>query len=111
MFVPSIDSPLCFQVVPTTYRFRNGTKVTTNQYSVTEHTRHVTPGSARGLPGIFFFYEVSPLHVEITEGYRKGWIAFFTSVCAIIGGVVTFMGIVDQFLFTRKENRRNSLLS
>jgi hypothetical protein len=46
------------------------------------------------LPGVFFFYEVSPLHVEITETYRKGWVAFFTSVCAVIGGVVSVMGMV-----------------
>jgi endoplasmic reticulum-Golgi intermediate compartment protein 3 len=64
-----------------------------------EHLRHVAPGSNRGLPGVFFFYEVSPLHVEIKEGYRKGWIAFLTSVCAIVGGVVTVMGLLDQLLF------------
>jgi hypothetical protein len=55
------------------------------------------------LPGVFFFYEVSPLHVEITETYRQGWVAFFTSVCAVIGGVVSVMGMVDQFLFAQKR--------
>jgi len=33
--------------------------------------------------------------VEITETYRKGWVAFFTSVCAVIGGVVSVMGMVS----------------
>lgn len=89
-----------FQIVPTTYRFFNGTLLHTNQYSVMEHLRHVDPGSNRGLPGVFFFYEVSPLHIYIEEGYNKGWIAFFTSVCAIVGGVVTVMGLLDQFLFS-----------
>ena len=51
------------------------------------------------LPGVFFFYEVSPLHVEIVESYRKGYVAFFTSVCAVVGGVVTVMGLMDQWLF------------
>lgn len=37
-----------FQVVPTRYRFLNGTTIQTNQYSVTEHLRHVNPGSGRG---------------------------------------------------------------
>jgi len=92
-----------FQVVPTTYHFLNGTTIQTNQYSVTEHLRHVDFGSMRGLPGVFFIYEVSPLHVKITESYRKGWIAFFTSVCAIVGGVVTLMGMVDQYLFRTKQ--------
>lgn len=88
--------------MPTRYVFLNGTAIQTNQYSVTEHLRHVNPGSNRGLPGVFFFYEVSPLHVEIVEGYRKGWVAFFTSVCAIVGGVVTTIGMIDQFLHSRR---------
>eukprot|EP01083_Nonionella_stella_P256292 878607_1 len=53
------------KIVPTVYKFLNGTTVETNQYSVTEHMRHVSPGSSRGLPGIFFYYEVIALHVEI----------------------------------------------
>lgn len=88
----------------------NGTTITTNQYNVMEHLRHVNPGSGRGLPGVFFFYEVSPLHVEIREGYRKGWVAFFTSVCAIIGGVVTTMGMLDQFLFQSSNGQEDKLL-
>lgn len=56
-----------------------------------------------GLPGVFFFYEISPLHVEIVEGYRKGYIAFFTSLCAIVGGVVTTMGLLDQVLYSRTQ--------
>ena len=88
----------------------NGTIIQTNQYSVTEHLRHVTPGSNRGLPGVFFFYEVSPLHVEIKEGYRQGWIAFFTSVCAIVGGVVTVMGMLDQFLFAKNKAHSGELI-
>jgi endoplasmic reticulum-Golgi intermediate compartment protein 3 len=92
-----------YQIVPTHYRYQNGTSILTNQYSVTEHLRHVNPGSGRGLPGVFFFYEISPLHVEIVEGYRKGYIAFFTSVCAIVGGVVTTFGLLDQLLYTQKN--------
>ena len=96
-------------MVPTLYRFLNGTTIQTNQYSVTEHLRHVNPGSGRGLPGVFFFYEVSPLHVEISEVYRKGWIAFFTSVCAIVGGVVTVMGMFDHFLFASTRDKTPNL--
>mmetsp|Transcript_21768 Transcript_21768/g.32260 ORF Transcript_21768/g.32260 Transcript_21768/m.32260 type:complete len:405 (-) Transcript_21768:106-1320(-) len=88
------------QIVPTEYRFLNGTKIQTNQYSVTEHMRHVSPGSNKGLPGVFFFYEVSPLHVEIQE-YRHGWIRFFTSVAAVVGGVFSTMSIMDMYVFSR----------
>lgn len=92
-----------FKIVPTHYQFQNGTSIMTNQYSVTEHLRHVNPGGGRGLPGVFFFYEISPLHVEIVEGYRKGYIAFFTSVCAIVGGVFTTFGLLDQLLYSQKK--------
>lgn len=88
------------QIVPTEYRFLNGTKIQTNQYSVTEHMRHVSPGSNKGLPGVFFFYEVSPLHVEIQE-YCHGWIRFFTSVAAVVGGVFSTMSIMDSYVFSR----------
>jgi endoplasmic reticulum-Golgi intermediate compartment protein 3 len=98
------------QIIPTRYRFLNGTTLITNQYSVSEHLRHVNPGSNRGFPGVFFVYEVSPLHVDITEEYRKGWIAFFTSVFAIVGGVVTVMGMIDQFLFSKKSSSRELAL-
>jgi len=87
------------QIVPTTYKYLDGRTIHTHQYSVTEHMRHVNPGSGRGLPGVFFFYEVSALHVVIEE-CRKGWIPFFTSVAAIVGGVVTIMGILDQALYS-----------
>jgi len=92
------------QVVPTLYRYLNGTQVQTNQFSVTEHQRHVHPGSNRGLPGVYFFYEVSPLHVEFEE-YRLGWIRFFTSVCAVVGGVFTVMSALDQCVYHQTHGK------
>lgn len=68
----------------------------------------MNPGGGRGLPGVFFFYEISPLHVEIVESFRKGYIAFFTSVCAIIGGVVTTMGMLDQYLYSMRNAEANN---
>ena len=90
------------QVVPTVFRFLNGTTIETFQYSVTEHTRHVDPGSNRGLPGVFFFYEVSALHVEFEE-YCRGWTHFFTGVCAAVGGAFTVMGMLDRLFFDWKR--------
>mmetsp|Transcript_17742 Transcript_17742/g.25041 ORF Transcript_17742/g.25041 Transcript_17742/m.25041 type:complete len:438 (+) Transcript_17742:165-1478(+) len=91
------------QVVPTTYKFLNGTIIQTNQYSVTEHMRHVSPGSNRGLPGVFFFYEVSPLHVDIEE-YRRGFVHFFTGVCSVIGGVYSLMSMADAYIFSKSSS-------
>ena len=87
-------------MVPTEYRHLDGTTIRSNQYSVTEHTRRVAPGSNRGLPGVFFFYEVSALHVQLEE-YREGWIRFLTSVCAIVGGVFTVGGMLDRFVHSK----------
>jgi hypothetical protein len=36
--------------------------------------------------GVWFFYEVSPVHVEFQER-RRGLLPFLTSVCAIVGGI------------------------
>eukprot|EP00529_Nitzschia_sp_RCC80_P024748 CAMPEP_0113481448 /NCGR_PEP_ID=MMETSP0014_2-20120614/22415_1 /TAXON_ID=2857 /ORGANISM="Nitzschia sp." /LENGTH=454 /DNA_ID=CAMNT_0000374947 /DNA_START=27 /DNA_END=1391 /DNA_ORIENTATION=- /assembly_acc=CAM_ASM_000159 len=96
-----------FKIVPTVYRYLNGTVIQSNQFSVTEHLRHVNPGSGRGLPGVFFFYEISPLHVEMVEGYRKGYVPFLTSFCCVLGGVVTTMGLLDQ-LIHNTQGRRGS---
>ena len=88
-------------VVPTKHVFLNGTSFETFQYSVTEHTRHVHPGSNRGLPGVFFFYEVSALHVEFEE-YVRGYSHFFTGVCAAVGGAFAVMQMLDRKLFDFK---------
>jgi hypothetical protein len=87
------------QVVPTEYNFlKNSRKLTTNQFSVTEHLRHVSPGSGRGLPGLYFYYEVSPLHVKYQET-RRGWLGLITSIACVCGGVFSFMQMVDSFIF------------
>jgi hypothetical protein len=96
------------QIVPTLYKYLNGTAVQTNQFSVTEHRRIVDPGTARGLPGVFFFYEISPLHVEFVEK-RLGWVRFFTSVCAVVGGVFTVMGMIDKWIYDKSKVSRKSL--
>ena len=82
------------QVVPTTYKFLSGRTVRSNQFSVTEHVRHVEPGSNRGMPGVFFFYEVSPLHVEHEET-RDGWMKWATELACVLGGIVGFMKFID----------------
>jgi endoplasmic reticulum-Golgi intermediate compartment protein 3 len=85
------------KVVPTRYQFADGREVQSNQYSVTEHMRHLAPGSGRGIPGLYFYYQVSPLHA-VFEEKRPSVFRFFTSACAIIGGCFTVMGIVDLIL-------------
>jgi endoplasmic reticulum-Golgi intermediate compartment protein 3 len=71
--------------------------IESNQYSVTEHLRHLSPGSGRGLPGLYFYYEVSPVQAIFTES-RGSLTRFLTSVCAIVGGSFVMMGLIDGLL-------------
>ncbi len=84
------------QVVPTKYRSADPgqPEIQSNQYSVTEHMSHLSPGSGRGLPGLYFHYEVSPIHA-VFEERRGGTLRFITSVCAILGGMFSLMRLVD----------------
>jgi len=98
------------KVVPTTYRYLNDEHepIVSNQYSVTEHLRHVTPGSDRGLPGVFFFYDISPIHAIFEERRRRGWSQFFTSIFAICGGLFVCLGFVNDLLHSATKRRRPS---
>ncbi len=53
----------------------------------------------RACAGVFFFYEFSPIRVKIAERSRS-FTHFLTSVCAIVGGVFTVMGMVDACVHT-----------
>ena len=90
------------KVVPTTYTFLDGTSLSTNQYSVTEHNHHVELASAapNGLPGFFVLYDMSPITVRFTE-VRKSFMHFLTNVCAIIGGVITVASVLDSIIYRR----------
>jgi hypothetical protein len=86
------------KVVPTSYLKYGETKeIESNQYAVTEHMRHVSPGTGRGLPGVYFYYELSPV-LAVFEETRGTFLRFLTSVCAILGGLFTVMGLVDKLL-------------
>jgi len=83
------------KLVPTTYRYLNGSEVNSNQFSVTEHMRQVSIGSQRGLPGVYFYYEVSAIQAKFEERC-PGHLRLLTSACAIIGGIFTVLGLVDS---------------
>ena len=97
------------KIVPTRYRGLNGREVESNQYAVTEHMRHLAPGSGRGLPGVYFYYELSPLQA-VYEERRRGLGQFLTGVCAVVGGVYTVMGLVDTLVNSFGKAFHRSLL-
>ena len=86
------------KIVPTTYISLDGSKVTTNQFSVTRHQKKSSGGQESILPGMFVSYELSPMMVRYTEKSRS-FLHFLTSVCAIIGGIFTVAGILDAFIY------------
>ncbi|KAJ4972320.1 hypothetical protein NE237_005419 [Protea cynaroides] len=84
-------------VVPTIYTNRKGRRINSNQFSVTEHFRSAD-GYPQSLPGVFFFYDFSPIKVAFTEE-KESLLHFLTNICAIVGGMFTVSGIVDAFIY------------
>lgn len=85
------------KVVPTLYTNIRGYTIQSNQFSVTEHYKSPEIGR-RSLPGVFFFYDLSPIKVTFTETHSS-FLHFMTNVCAIVGGIFTVAGIVDSFIY------------
>ncbi|XP_073032067.1 uncharacterized protein [Primulina eburnea] len=67
-------------------------------FSVTEHVKGAELGRLQALPGVFFFYDLSPIKVTFTETHVS-FLHFLTNVCAIVGGVFTVSGIIDSFVY------------
>ncbi|XP_022013047.1 endoplasmic reticulum-Golgi intermediate compartment protein 3 [Helianthus annuus] len=86
------------KVVPSVYTDVKGHNIQSNQFSVTEHFKGAEVGYLKTLPGVFFFYELSPIKVTFTEEHVS-FLHFLTNVCAIIGGVFTVSGILDSFIY------------
>jgi len=120
---PSIDDPknlipssemggmfmYYIKIVPTTYSHLTSITATqTNQYSVTEHYRVTSAKDGQGLPGVFFFYELSPIMVSISET-RQGLLHFLTQLCAILGGVFTIAGMVDRLVYSSLKHWEKKL--
>jgi len=84
------------RLVPTVFTNRWGEKMYTNQYSVSDTARDVKVrnGELTGLPGVFVVYNFSPFLMEKTER-TKPWSYIFTSMCAIIGGVISLASLVE----------------
>ncbi|CAN6899206.1 unnamed protein product [Brassica oleracea var. botrytis] len=53
------------KVVPTVYTDISGHTIQSNQFSVTEHVKSSEAGQLQSLPGVFFFYDLSPIKVSV----------------------------------------------
>ncbi|KAH8514643.1 hypothetical protein H0E87_007461 [Populus deltoides] len=86
------------KVVPTIYTDIRGRTVHSNQYSATEHFKKSELTPLDSLPGVYFFYDFSPIKVIFKEEHIS-FLHFMTSICAIIGGIFTIAGIIDSFIY------------
>lgn len=88
------------KIVPTEYETLGGSKRNAHQFSFTSHTRTVSQTNSVFFgnfphPGVFFKYDFSPIMVSFKEE-KSSFMAFLTSVCAIIGGVFTCAGLLTR---------------
>ncbi|KAI5287680.1 hypothetical protein KEM52_001469, partial [Ascosphaera acerosa] len=95
-----------------------GGPIETHQYSVTSHKRSVDGGDdaaeghrermhARGgMPGVFFYYDISPMKVVNREVRPKPLAGLLTGVCAVIGGSLTVAATVDRLLYEGADRVR-----
>lgn len=108
----SFDGTSIFQyyakIVPTQYCTLGGNVEVTNQYSVTMHETKLKLKEGYGIPGVYFFYEFSPLMVQISE-VRTPFFHFITNMCAIIGGVFTVTGLLDRVVYGTLKQFKNEM--
>ncbi len=96
------------KVVPTTFTSHTTSKsFATNQFSVTERATLLDPsaggsGGSAGIPSVFFIYDFSPFRVVVEER-RVPLTEFVVSLCAIVGGVLTVVGICHSVYYHGKR--------
>ena len=82
------------KVVPTSY-----TDVRGNNFNVHQFTANNNEVKAHMLiPTIFFRYDISPILVKIVQ-YKESTLHFLVQICAIVGGMFTVMGILDNLIY------------
>jgi len=88
-------------VIPTRYEEDGQESISSHQYSVTEHRRTVNPklkyedSSALGL---WVNYDFTPFEVKVSKSRKSLW-HFVTECCAILGGIFSFTGMLDNFSY------------
>ena len=69
------------------------------EYSVTEYKQLFDRPSffSRASPGVYFKYQLTPIRMT-KQQYRTGVLSYYTTLYAIIGGVITVAGIIQSLL-------------
>eukprot|EP01029_Cantina_marsupialis_P029113 TRINITY_DN779815_c0_g1_i1.p1 TRINITY_DN779815_c0_g1~~TRINITY_DN779815_c0_g1_i1.p1 ORF type:complete len:386 (-),score=99.74 TRINITY_DN779815_c0_g1_i1:166-1323(-) len=83
-------------VVPAQYIDTRGTVAEAARFSVTKHFRVLRKDDfVSTFPGVFFVYDFSPIITTIKQTSTP-WSHLLTNMCAIIGGIITLIGVFDK---------------
>ncbi|KAF4365943.1 hypothetical protein F8388_019187 [Cannabis sativa] len=94
---PSGSYQYFIKVVPTKYTNIRGHDVQSNQFSVTEHFKNTEAGHFRSLPGVFFYYDFSPIKVCSLYPVSEAT------------GIFTIAGIIDSFVYHGQKAMRKKM--
>ncbi|XP_012940238.1 endoplasmic reticulum-Golgi intermediate compartment protein 1 [Aplysia californica] len=90
------------RVVPTVYEDTKKNIRFPYQYTFIHREIMQIGHGGRGLPAIWFRYELSPITVHYVEKHQPFY-TFLVMICAIIGGTFTVAGIIDGLVFSASE--------
>lgn len=101
------------KVVNTRFEYIDGRTIETNEFSATQHNRPLKGGrdddhpntihARGGIPGLFFYFDISPLKIINREEYNKSFSAFLLSLCSAIAGILTVGAILDRTIWSARR--------
>lgn len=105
-------------VVLTRFEFLQGKQqpVETNQFSVITHDRPIVGGrdedhqntmhAQGGVPGTYFYFDISPMKIINREEFSKTWSGFILGVVSSIAGVLTVGAVLDRSVWSAEQALR-----
>lgn len=102
------------KIVPTRYEYLDSEVIETAQFSTTFHDRPLKGGSDNdhpntlhergGSPGLFIYFEMSPLKVINKEEHAQTWSGFVLNCITSIGGVLAVGTMLDRVLYKAQRS-------
>lgn len=80
------------KVVPTTYK-----TLKNEEFYVHQFTANSNEYRSEGAPAVYFRYDLSPVTVKFSQ-VQESFFHFIVQVCAIVGGVFTVAGLLENLL-------------
>ncbi|AJO94976.1 Erv46p [Saccharomyces cerevisiae YJM1202] len=102
------------KIVPTRYEYLDNVVIETAQFSATFHSRPLAGGRDKdhpntlhargGIPGMFVFFEMSPLKVINKEQHGQTWSGFILNCITSIGGVLAVGTVMDKLFYKAQRS-------